>query len=300
MAHSIVAGYLKLDGRAMFGVVPKVLWEKLTPPDERNQIRLAMRALLFQSRKEGQKDGRKEGQKEGKWCLVDCGTGDKWDEKRRDMYGLEQSETTLVSSLARLNLRPEDISYMLESHLHFDHNGGLTRRDRDQKLVPTFPNATHFIHRKHWEHALSPHERDQASFFKEDFEPLKGQVPIHWVEGSQASLLDGQVQVFCVHGHTPHLMVFDVSLPDSPVQLTYASDMVPTASHVRVPYVMGYDLQPAVMIQEKKGIYERLAKNEHHYLFLEHDESQECIRVTLGEKGWTLAERKQLGELVGE
>lgn len=270
----------------MFGVVPKVLWEKLTPPDERNRIRLAMRTLLFQS------------QKDGKWCLVDCGTGDKWDDKRRDMYGLEQSETTLVSSLARVDLRPEDISYMWVSHLHFDHNGGLTRRDRDQKLVPTFPNAQHFIHRKHWEHALHPHERDQASFFKEDFECLPGQVPIHWVEEERASLLDGQVEVFCVHGHTPYLMVFDVSLPGCTVQLTYASDMVPTASHVRVPYVMGYDLQPAVMIQEKKVIYERLAKHKNHYLFLEHDERQECVRVGHGQKGWELVDRKQLSELM--
>jgi glyoxylase-like metal-dependent hydrolase (beta-lactamase superfamily II) len=286
IAESIVTGYVRLDGGAMFGVVPKVMWEKLCPPDDRNRIRLAMRSLLFKSKSDG------------KWCLIDCGTGDKWEPKLRDRYGLENSDVSLKNSLAQKGLTPEDISYLFVSHLHFDHNGGLTQKDKAGKIVPTFPQAKHYIHKAHWEHALSPHERDKASFFKEDFESLKGQVSIHWVEKEADSLLGGQVKFYCSHGHTPYLMIFDITLPGSELRLTYASDMVPTSSHVRVPFVMGYDLQPAVLIEEKKALYERLSQNERHYLFLEHDEQVECARVIKGEKGWCLNHTATLLDLL--
>lgn len=286
-AYSLITGYLHLDGGAMFGVVPKLMWERLIPPDEHNRIRLSMRSLLFKSKTDDQ------------WCLVDCGAGDKWSPKLREIYGFEQNHVSLDQSLASVGLTPQDIRYMFVSHLHFDHNGGLTRRDDRGTCIPTFPNAVHFIHKKHWAHAMAPHERDRASFFQDDFAALKDSVDIHWVEKNQESFLGGQVKSWCTHGHTPYLMVFDVSLARSPITLTYTSDILPTASHVKVPFHMGYDLQPSVIIEEKKALYERIAGDIHRYVFLEHDAEHECIQVAKGEKGWQLSgESKKLSELL--
>ncbi len=266
--HAIETGRFALDGGAMFGVVPRPLWEKTNPPDERNRIPMAARALLLIG------DGRK--------ILVDTGNGDKFDQRFGSIYKMESSREVIDASLAQHHLTPGDITDVILTHLHFDHAGGATRREGD-RVVPAFPRATYYVQRQHWDAALHPTERDRASFLPDDFMPLHKAGVLKLVEGEK-EILPG-ITVRLMHGHTAALQCPFIS--DGKTRLLYCADLVPLASHVQLPWIMAYDLRPLVTLEEKRKTLEA-ATAERWIMFFEHDPVLEAGIVQRTEKGFGL------------
>ncbi len=254
----------------MFGVVPKPLWERTNPPDGRNRITLAMRGLLVEG--------------EGAVVLVDCGAGSKWTPKLADIYDFREAEGGVAGVLAGAGLRVEDVTHVILSHLHFDHAGGSTRA-RDGRVEPTFPRARYLVQRRHLEWARRASVRDRASFFQDDFEPLAEAGVLVEVDGP-AEVLPG-LWVEVADGHTFGLQVVRVAGPEGDV--VFPSDVMPTASHVPLPYVMGYDLQPLVTVSDKERILERAALAGDIVVF-EHDPRIAAARIRKGERGYEVAE----------
>ena len=245
------AGTLWLDGGAMFGVVPKTLWAKLRPPDERNRIRLGMNVLLVE-------DGDKR-------TLIDNGAGTKWDEKQKDIYGF-----TLKSPQEFLDpagLTPADIDVVLDSHLHFDHAGGNTSWDAGGRPVPSFPNARYVVQRGELDFARSDNERIRASYIGDNFEPVAAAGMFDLVEGDVR--LDRRIEVMLAPGHTPFLHVPLIRTGEHTI--AFLSDLAPTASHVPFPYIMGYDLEPLRTLESKKRILTTAAREGWRLVF-EHDD----------------------------
>jgi glyoxylase-like metal-dependent hydrolase (beta-lactamase superfamily II) len=240
----------RLDGGAMFGVVPKVLWEKKLPADERNRVRLATNCLLVRGG--------------GFTALVESGIGSKWDEKARDVYALDE-RTTVAGSLARLGVAPGDVDALVLSHLHFDHAGGATHRE-GERAVPAFPNATLYVQAEELAHARSPHERDRASYRPEDWEP--------YAESGRLEALAGEVEVrpgvtaVPVRGHNAGMQAIRIESEGEVV--FYFADALPTSAHVPVPWIMGYDLYPVDLIENKKKLLAR-AVSENWLCVFEHD-----------------------------
>jgi glyoxylase-like metal-dependent hydrolase (beta-lactamase superfamily II) len=263
--HPIETGRFGLDGGAMFGVVPKTLWQKSNAPDDQNRITMAARALLLVG------DGRK--------VLIDTGNGSKFSDKLRSIYKIDTSGSDLISSLEEHNLSAEAITHVILTHLHFDHAGGSTRRHGDL-LVPTFPNARYFVQRDHYESAMQPTERDRASFVRDDFHPL--------VEGGMVEFTDGEgeilpgIQMKLFHGHTTALQAPFIS--DGTTSLLFCADLIPLAAHISLPWIMAYDLRPLTTLEEKRKILDA-ASEEGWTLFLEHDPIHSAARVTRGKKG---------------
>ncbi len=264
---SIHTGYLKLDGGAMFGIVPKRLWQKLNPPDENNLCTWAMRCLLIEY------DDRK--------ILVDCGIGDKQDEKFRSFFEPHGTEN-LLDSLAEKGLRPEDITDVFLTHLHFDHCGGAVIRNEQGALIPTFPNAKYWTNEKHFNWAMQPNAREKASFLKENFVPLQEAGVLHFIDESNTKNVFQNIDIKFVYGHTEAMMVLYINYKD--FTLVYCADVMPSSYHVGMPYVMAYDLRPLSTLKEKAEILE-LAVAEKHILFFEHDPKIECATVRKNEKG---------------
>jgi glyoxylase-like metal-dependent hydrolase (beta-lactamase superfamily II) len=262
---SIETGRFALDGGAMFGVVPRVLWEKRHPPDEQNRIALASRAMLLVGN--------------GRNILVDVGNGDKYNEKLRSIYRIDTSRCNIVASLRQHNLTPADITDVILTHLHFDHAGGSTERV-DGALRPTFPRATYHVQRDHWEAAVTPTERDRASFFIDDFLPLKEHGVLQFTEG-EGELMP-QIRLRLVHGHTRALQCPVVS--DGTTTIFYCADLMPTTSHVQLPWIMAYDLRPLVTLEEKRSMLKE-AVEQNWILFFEHDPSVAAVRVKQTDKG---------------
>jgi glyoxylase-like metal-dependent hydrolase (beta-lactamase superfamily II) len=229
--HIVVAGRLLLDGGAMFGVIPRPLWEKKMAPDARNRITLAMNCLLIRA--------------DGKWILVETGAGDKMNPKLRDIYGLDAPR--LVDGLRGHDLRPEDIDIVVNTHLHFDHCGGNTRVEKD-KVVPAFPNARYIVQRGEYDHAMHPNERDRASYFEENFAPLEAAGMFSLLEGDGA-VVPG-VEVVRVPGHTADMQC--VKLTGGGKTAFLFADLVPTVAHLPLPWIMGYDLYPMTTLENKK------------------------------------------------
>lgn len=263
--HPIETGRFALDGGAMFGVVPKPLWEKTNPPDEKNRIDLAARALLVVG------NGRK--------ILVDVGNGSKYTDKLTSIYKFDTTHYDLVSSLKQHGLAPTDITDVILTHLHFDHAGGSTVMNNGE-IVPTFPKAKYYVQREHWRAANNPTERDRASFFKEDFMPLQFFGQIEYTDG-EAEVFPG-IRVRIVNGHTTALQCPVIS--DGTTTLFYCADLMPTTAHVQLPWIMAYDLRPLVTLEEKKKILDH-AVDESWILFFEHDPRTEAVRVMRTEKG---------------
>ncbi len=243
-------GEFALDGGAMFGVVPKTLWEKTNPPDSQNRIDMALRIMLIQGN--------------GKNILVDTGIGDKWEEKYKNIYRISHNKYTLEKALTEKGLKLSDITDIIISHLHFDHVGGCTYGTGDQ-LKLTFPNATHYIQKEQWDWANRPTEKDRASFLKENIVPLK-QAKLKILNG-EAEIFPG-IHVLISHGHTRSQQV--VKVTDGKQTLFYCADLIPTSSHVPIPYVMGYDNFPLITMEEKRKILEQ-AVQEQWILCFEHD-----------------------------
>lgn len=248
------AGTLWLDGGAMFGVVPKPLWSRRTSPDERNRIPLAMRCLLVETGDE--------------IVLVDTGVGNKESKKFHDLYGVENAgnPTRLEDALREAGVEPEHVDIVLNTHLHFDHAGGNTRAESDGRIVPSFPNARYVIRRGEWTYAQSDNPRVRASYFPTNFSPL--------VDAGLVDFLDQDTEVVpgvWAHraaGHTPHHQVIRIDLGDE--TLLYLADLVPTAAHVPLPWIMGYDVEPLVTLENKRHWLGRAAA-ENWLLGFEHD-----------------------------
>lgn len=244
----------------MFGTVPKVLWEKSNPPDDKNRIPMEARALLLKS--------------PGNNVLIDTGNGadfvlkygEKLGGKFAEMYGIDDSGPSLRKSLQRAGVDFADIHHVILTHLHFDHAGGATT-DRDGKLAATFPNATYYLQRRNLETASRPNLREKASYFPANFQPLLDGGKLKLLDGDTENLLPG-VSVFVSDGHTQGQQI--VKITDGANSLLYCGDVVPTSSHVRVPWLMGYDLHPLQLMEEKQKFLGQAADGGWH-LFFEHD-----------------------------
>jgi len=248
--HTIQAGGQKLDGGAMFGVVPKPLWEKLTPADDRNRIQLAMRPLLV----------------EASWgrMLVDCGVGEKMPAKARDIYALDR-RVHLDHALAERGLDAASIDAVLATHLHFDHFGGATARG-PHGVVPRFPNARYLIRDAEWEDATHPHERNRASYLQDDFVPLEPAGVVDFYSGD-VTVKPG-VRVVRTGGHTgQHQIVY---LESGGKTAVFTADLIPTVAHLQDPWVMGYDLFPMETLAFKRRFI-RDAIDRELLIFFEHD-----------------------------
>ena len=275
--HSIETGFFKLDGGAMFGVVPRVIWEKLVPPDPRNLCTWAMRCLLID-------DGA------GRLTLVDTGIGTKQDPKFFAHYDLH-GDASLQGSLEKLGVGLSDITDVFLTHLHFDHCGGAVRRAGD-KLVPTFPRATYWSNRRHWQWATEPNAREKASFLKENIEPIEASGQLRFVE--DGGLSPAISEVFFADGHTDQMMLPLVKYKGR--TLAYCADLLASHAHLPIAYVMGYDTRPLLTLNEKAAFLDRAAA-EDWILVFEHDAQQEACTVQRTEKGVRPAEFVKLAEL---
>jgi len=252
--HALEAGLQRLDGGAMFGVVPKPLWEKRIPADARNRIPLAMRCLLVET--------------PDALVLIDTGAGNKENEKFRDIYGLENegSPTQLEDALARAGFKPEDVDYVIDSHLHFDHGGGNTYVDADGNVLPSFPAATYIVQKGEWDYAHWNNERIRASYLPANFDPILACNQFRFVEG-ETEIIPG-ITVLPTPGHTPYHQSVLVSSEDETA--CFLADLIPTSAHLPYAWIMGYDVEPLVTLETKKKLLTR-AKAEDWLLVFEHD-----------------------------
>ena len=257
--HFLSGGRFRLDGGAMFGVVPKVLWNRAAPADERNRIRMRMTCLLLEGN--GQK------------ILVDAGSGTKDDPKFRDIYAIEGPEG-LTQDLAALGVKPEDINAVALTHLHFDHCGGGTSRGADGVVKPTFPNATYFVRRQEWEDAHHANERNRASYISDNYDPLQkaGQLILH---DSDLEILPA-VWMKNLPGHTLGHQGCFFDIPGE--RALYTVDLVPTAAHLPLAYIMGYDLYPMTTLETKRAVL-RQATSEGWLFLFEHDPDLNAVRI---------------------
>ena len=248
----LLDGYFRLDGGAMFGVVPKPLWHKRAPADERNRISLATRPLLVRGEK---------------LMLIDAGLGGKMDAKSVDIYAIDRRRN-LVHELSDLSLALEDIELALASHLHFDHVGGFTTRLASGDIVPSFPRARYLVRADEWDDATHPHERNRASYLQEDFVPLQAAGVLDLFDGDR-EIMPG-VSVRWTGGHArSHQVVY---LEGDGRTAVFTADMIPTAAHIDAPWIMGYDLYPMDTLEFKRA-FAREAIEREYLLFFEHEPS---------------------------
>ena len=266
--HTINAGYFKLDGGAMFGVVPKSIWNKLNPADENNMCSWALRCLLIE-------DGDRR-------ILVDAGMGDKQDAKFFSHYYMH-GDDTLTGSLARAGYTPGDITDVLLTHLHFDHCGGAIMKDGD-RLVPAFPNATYWSNERHWKWATEPNAREKASFLKENILPIRESGKLRFVDVNENGLtpFTEHVSIRFAFGHTDAMMLPQISYRDR--TYVYMADLLPSAAHVPLPYVMAYDMFPLTTLREKRSFLDEAVEKDLVLIF-EHDPRNVCCTLERTEKG---------------
>ncbi len=264
--HPIETGTFKLDGGAMFGVVPKKIWKNLIAPDENNLCTWALRCLLVEI------GDRK--------ILIDCGMGNKQDAKFFSHYEPRYTPT-LDESLNKIGLTANDITDMFLTHLHFDHCGGAIKKD-GEKLVPAFPNATYWSNEKHWQWAVEPNAREKASFLKENILPIRESGLLKFVDVKEGIELFEGFKIRFAYGHTEAMMIPEIKIGNDTV--CYMADLLPSSAHIPLPYVMGYDMRPIQTLMEKENfLNEALDKN--FLLFFEHDFKNEVCRLQKNEKG---------------
>ena len=271
--YSINTGYFKLDGGAMFGVVPKSIWNKINPADENNLCSWALRCLLIEE--------------DDRLILVDNGNGDKQDAKFFSHYHLH-GDDTLDKSLANYGFHRDDITDAFLTHLHFDHCGGSIVRE-GEKLVPAFKNATYWSNKAHWDWAVQPNEREKASFLKENILPIEesGQLRYIDVRGSSDGKLGetqftGNISVRFVSGDTEAMMLPQIKYKGKTI--VYMADLLPSAGHIPLPYVMAYDMFPLTTLHEKKSFLQEALGGD-YILFFEHDPVHECCNLQQTERG---------------
>jgi glyoxylase-like metal-dependent hydrolase (beta-lactamase superfamily II) len=278
--HVINTGFFKLDGGAMFGVVPKSIWSRTNPADENNLCTWAMRCLLIE-------DG-------NRLILIDNGIGEKQDEKFLKHYYLH-GDATLISSLKKAGFAPEDITDMFLTHLHFDHcGGGVKYTNNRSRLELAFPNAKYWSNSAHWQWATEPNSREKASFLKENIMPMQESGHLHFIEKGEASPFS-QFEILYVDGHTEKQMLPLIKYKDTTI--AFMGDLIPSSAHIPIPYVMGYDVRPLSTMDEKTSFLNEAADNNYH-LFFEHDPVVECATVERTEKGIRLKDVVKLADVL--
>jgi glyoxylase-like metal-dependent hydrolase (beta-lactamase superfamily II) len=273
--YTIDTGYFKLDGGAMFGVVPKSIWNKLQPADEKNLCTWALRCLLVEDN--------------NRLILIDTGIGNKQDSKFFSHYYLH-GEATLENSLAKHGFHPNDITDVFLTHLHFDHVGGAIVK-KDDKLDPAFSNAVYWSNQKHWDNATNPNAREKASFLVENIMPIKESGQLKFIESSKFT---ENINVRTVSGHTESMMLPEIRYRNRTI--IYMADLLPSISHLPLPYVMAYDIEPLKTLEEKK-VFLKQAAEEDYILFFEHDPKFECCTIQETEKGFREKETFRLEEV---
>jgi len=270
--HTIDTGYFKLDGGAMFGVVPKTLWNRHNPADDKNLCSWAMRCLLIE-------DG-------DKLILIDTGLGDKQDEKFFGFYDLH-GDANLIKSIYQAGFKPEDITDVLLTHLHFDHVGGAVKYNKDKSvLLPTFSNATYWSNAQHWEWATNPNPREKASFRKENILPIRESGQLKFIEKGTSPFEN--IDIIHVDGHTEQMMLPVITYKNR--KIIYTADLIPSSYHLPLPWVMSYDVRPLLTMQEKENVLNRAAE-ENCILLFEHDPTYEAAIVEQTERGIKILER---------
>ena len=276
--YSVNAGHFKLDGGAMFGVVPKSMWEKWNVPDEKNMCNWAMRCMLIED--------------EGRLILVDNGMGNKQSEKFFGYYFLN-GDDTLEKSLAKYGFSKDDITDVFLTHLHFDHCGGSIEKD-GENLIPAFKNATYWSNEKHWQWAIQPNDREKASFLKDNILPIKESGRLKFVEVQEGIEFSKNINLRFVNGHTQSMMLPQIKYKDKTI--VYMADLFPSVAHIPIPYIMAYDTRPLETLKEKK-IFLSEAHQKNYILFFEHDPEIECCNLQLTEKGIRSNETFKLKEI---
>ncbi|HHE55300.1 MAG TPA: MBL fold metallo-hydrolase [Caldithrix abyssi] len=267
---TVQTGYVSLDGGAMFGVVPKVLWNKTNPADELNRIQLALRTLVINGN--------------DRLILIDAGVGSKMNEKLQKIYNVDHQEHELEQGLAEKGITFDQVTDVIITHLHFDHVGGATIEENGV-LKPTFPNAKYYVQGEQWYWANHPSEKDRASYMPENFKPIE--------EAGQLVELDGPkelfpgIEVLVMYGHTHGMQLPKIS--DGQSTLLYCADLIPTASHIPLPWIMAYDNNPLITLEEKKRLLPKAAE-ENWILVFEHDPFRPAGTVVQTEKGYALGD----------
>ena len=270
----IDTGFFKLDGGAMFGVVPKTLWNRHNPADEKNLCSWAMRCLLVED--------------EDKLILIDTGLGDKQDEKFFSFYDLH-GDATLISSIKKSGYNPADITDVILTHLHFDHVGGAVKYNESRTLVPTFSNATYWSNEDHWAWASNPNPREKASFLKENILPLQQSGQLKFIEKETSPFQN--INFIHVNGHTEDMMLPVIEYNSQ--KIIFAADLLPSSYHLPLPWIMSYDVRPLVSMEEKSRVLQMAAEQKCILLF-EHDPVYEAAVVEQTEKGIKILERGDL------
>ena len=263
--YSINTGFFKLDGGAMFGVVPKTMWNKLNPSDENNMCSWAMRCLLIEDN--------------NKLILIDNGIGNKQDDKFFGHYYLHGNDS-LEKSLAAHGFHSDDITDVFLTHLHFDHCGGSIKREND-KLVPAFKNAAYWSNERHWKWATQPNDREKASFLKENILPIQESGQLNFVDPHQSEFLPN-IEILNVYGHTDAMMLPKIQYKEKTI--VFMADLLPSSGHIPIPYVMAYDMFPLTTLDEKKSFLTEAVQKD-YILFFEHDPINECCTLQQTEKG---------------
>lgn len=286
--HTIDTGLFKLDGGAMFGVVPKKLWSKQLPPDDNNLCTWALRCLLVESG--------------DRLILIDNGLGDKQDAKFFGHYE-PHGAATLDGSLRKAGFTPDDITDVFLTHLHFDHCGGSVKWNRARDgYEPAFRNARYWSNEHHWEWATKPNAREKASFLKENILPIEESGQLEFVDIGRRSNEENcyirnifpDIDVFLVNGHTDAMMIPHIRYKGR--TLVFMADLLPSVHHIPIPWVMGYDTRPLLTLDEKNDFLEMAVKND-YVLFFEHDARHECATVQRTDKGIRLKETFPLQDL---
>lgn len=259
--HSIETGNFKLDGGAVFGVVPKTMWHKVYPADENNLVNTPMRCLLIT-------DGDKK-------ILIDCGMGEKMDPQLSKFYYLN-GDDTLQKSLDRVGVKPEEITDLILTHLHFDHCGGAVKPDG----TLLFPNATHWVSSSQWESAHNPNNRERPSYFIENFDPIKDAGKLKIIK--KESKVTKNITLKLFYGHTDGLIV--PFIKNGKKTVVYVTDFIPSSSHVQLSFICAYDINPLISIEEKQDFYQEAIKK-NYTLFFEHDLYTECCNIQRTPKG---------------
>ena len=270
--HIIDAGQFKLDGGAMHGVIPKSMWHKQNPADESNMVTWTMRSLLIE-------DGPKDSSGRNRKILIDTGMGDKQSEKFFGYYF--PSGKNLMQSLDEKGFQAEDITDVFLTHLHFDHCGGAVIKEGEELKVQ-FPNATYWSCESHWQTATQPNAREKASFLKENILPIQKSGQLKFIEEKEDVQFSENITVKFVHGHTEAMMLPVINFNGQTI--LFCADLIPAKSHISMPWVMAYDMQPLETLNEKERILPEAFDN-NWWLFFEHDLNNECCKLIKDERG---------------
>lgn len=277
--HPVQCGNFKLDGGAMFGVVPKVIWNKTNPADNNNLVKVSCRSLLIE---EG-----------NKLILIDTGMGNKQSEKFFNYYH-RWGNYSLETSLENLGFHFDDITDVFFTHLHFDHCGGAIKRNEKGELIPAFKNASFWTHKKHWDWAINPNPREKASFLLENILPIQKSGQLNFIEGDELLIENSTLgfEIIIINGHTERQMLPVIKYRGK--KIIFSADLIPTVGHIPLPFVMGYDVRPLKTMEEKKLIL-NLINDNGYLLFMEHDPNHELISVCETEKGIRMNKSYKLG-----